>query len=64
VERKELSELFGSEASSLVWGTADPEAYEHANVGWLCYAMVIFEAHHREPKLLNTVYFAVSRRVR
>jgi hypothetical protein len=60
-EREELSELFGSEASSLVWGTADPEAYERANVGWLCYAMVIFEAPHREPKLLNTVYFAVSR---
>jgi hypothetical protein len=60
-EREELSELLGSEASSLVWGTGDPEAYERANVGWLCYAMVIFEAPHREPKLLNTVYFAVSR---
>jgi hypothetical protein len=60
-ERDELIELFGPYASSLVWGAADPEAYEQGGVGWLCYAMVILEAPHREPKLLNTAYFAVSR---
>ena len=35
-ERDELIEMFGPYASSLVWGTADKEAYEGANVGWLC----------------------------
>jgi hypothetical protein len=60
-ERDELTGLLGPYASSLVWGTADQEAYEQADVGWLCYGMVILEAPHREPRLLNTVYFAVSR---
>jgi hypothetical protein len=46
-ERDELAEFFGPNANSLVWGTADAEAYEEANVGWLCYAMVILEPPHR-----------------
>jgi hypothetical protein len=59
-ERDGLVGLFGPSASSLVWGTPDQETYERANVGWLCYGMVIFEAPHHEPRSLNTVYSAVS----
>ena len=60
-ERQELVDYFGPYADSLVWGMADADVYEQANVGWLCYALVTFEAPHHEPKVVHGAYFAVSR---
>jgi hypothetical protein len=60
-ERQELVDYFGPYADSLVWGTADQDVYQRLDVGWLCYTMVIFEPPHREPRVLNSAYFAVTR---